>query len=223
MGIIKTEAIVLKCTNYRETSKIVTFYTGSHGKIRGIAKGVRSTKSRWGGALQSMAYLNLFIYFKEHKDLHLISNAEYVKLYKSIYSDNDKLQTGFRIIELIDRTTADNQQNSSIFALLTDTLENLETATKNYINLLFYFEFKLCDLLGFAIEPQMFDFELNVGERKSIKYITEGNFNSLLNLNITRSTVKKFDKFFENYFKNHLEHIYKSKSEKVFSSMEADI
>jgi DNA repair protein RecO (recombination protein O) len=71
MSIINTEAIVLKCTNFRETSKIVTFYTKSHGKLRGIAKGVRSSKTKWGGVLQSMAYLNLFFYFKENKDLHL--------------------------------------------------------------------------------------------------------------------------------------------------------
>jgi hypothetical protein len=223
MSLIKTEAIVLQCRNYRETSKIVTFYTESHGKIRGIAKGVRSSKSRWGGALQSMAYLNLFFYFKENKDLYLISNAEYVKLYKSISGDFDKMQTGYNIIELVSRTTADNQHNPQIFSLLKNTLGMLELATKNYINLLFYFEFKLCALLGFEIEPKMLDFRLNRGELKSIEYITEGNFNNLLNLNITKGTVKNFNNFFENYFKNHLEHIYNSKSAKVFRSMEANL
>jgi DNA repair protein RecO (recombination protein O) len=171
MSLIKTESIVLKCSNYRETSKIVTFYSRSHGKIRGIAKGVRSSKSRWGGALQSMAYLNLFLYFKENKDLHLISNAEYIQHYSSIYGDYDKMQAGYRMIELINRTTAEHQQNIDIFKLLKDTLGNLENATKNYMNLLFYFEFRLCELLGFGIEPQMLDFKLNQGELKSIEHL----------------------------------------------------
>ena len=221
MAIIKTESIVLKCTNYRETSKIVTFYTRSHGKLRGIAKGVRSSRSRWGGALQSMAYLNLFVYFKENKDLHLISNAEHVDLYKSIFSDYDKMQVGFRLIELVDRTTAEHQQNTEVFELLMNTFKNLEIATKNYINLLFYFEFKLCDLLGFAIEPSMLNFKLNQGEQRSIEYIREGNFNNLLNLNISKPTVSSFDSFFENYFKIHLEHIRNSRSIRVFKTQEA--
>jgi recombinational DNA repair protein (RecF pathway) len=55
-----------------------------------------------------MAYLNLFFYFKENKDLHLISNAEYAKSFKSIYNDYDKMQVGFKIIELVNRTTADH-------------------------------------------------------------------------------------------------------------------
>jgi len=220
MPIINTEAIVLKCTNYRETSKIVTFFTRSHGKIKGIAKGVRSSKTKWGGVLQSMAYLNLFLYFKENKDLHLISNAEYVMPFKSVFSDNDKMQVGFKLVELVNRTTADNQQNREIFNLLKNMLLSLDSATKNYVNLLFYYEFKLCELLGFGINPEMPDFKLNRGERKSIEFIREGNFNSLLNLNISRQTAENFENFFENFFKNHLEHINKSKSIKVFRSQE---
>lgn len=220
MSIISTEAIVLKCTNYRETSKIVTFFTKTHGKLRGIAKGVRSSKTKWGGVLQSMAYLNLFLYFKENKDLHLISNAEYVQSFKSFFSDFDKMQVGFKLVELINRTTADNQQNNEIFSLLKNTLVNLDSATKNYSNLLFYYEFKLCELLGFAINPNMLDFKLNQGERKSIEFIRDGNFNSLLNLNISKQTAESIDNFFENYFKNHLEHINKSKTIKVFKSGE---
>ncbi|HEY3249560.1 MAG TPA: DNA repair protein RecO [Ignavibacteria bacterium] len=230
--IIRTEAIILKCSNYRETSKIVTFYSKSHGKIRGIAKAVRSARTKWGGVLQSMAYLNLFFYFKENKDLHLISNAEYAKSFKSIYGDYDKMQAGFRIIELVNRTTADHEQNKEIFNLLRFTLENLDDATKNYNNLLFYFEFKLCELLGFGISPLKFSHrdglpKLNPGELKSIEFMAAcsqaGNFNDLLNLNISRMASRGLEKFFENYYKNHLEHINNSKSGKVFKSQEAHL
>lgn len=217
MSLIKTEAIVLKCSNYRETSKIVTFFTKSHGKIRGIAKGVRSTKTKWGGVLQSMAYLNLFVYFKENKDLHLISNAEYAESFKSIFNDYDKMQIGFRLVELVNRTTADSQQNTQIFSLLKNSLMALEAATKNYVNLLFFYEFKLCELLGFGIDPQVLESKLNPGEQKSIEYIRVGNFNSLLNLNISKPTAGRLESFFENYFKIHLEHIIKSKSARVFN------
>ena len=221
--IIKTESILLKSTNYRETSKIITFYTRSHGKIRGIARGVRNPKTKWGGALQSMAYLNLFFYFKENKDLFLVSNAEHIRSFNSIYSDYDKMQVGFKIIELVNRTTADNQQNTEIFELLKCSLDILENATKNFINVLFYFEYRLCGLLGFGINPEMINVsaKLNQGEQKSIELINSGNFNSLLNLNISGQTVKNLERFFENYFNNQMEHINRSKTERVFKSQEA--
>ena len=85
--IVKTEAIILKSDNYRDSSKIVTAYTKNFGKIRCIAKGVRDVKTKWGGVLQAMSYLNLLIYYNETKTLHLLSNAEYVKAYQSLAND----------------------------------------------------------------------------------------------------------------------------------------
>ena len=111
MAIIKTPAIVLKCSNYRETSKIVTFYSLTHGKIRCIAKGVRKTNSKWGGSLQSMAYLRIMFYYKENSTLHLLSNAEHIKSLNNIFQDYEKMRIGYRLIELVDKLTIDYHVN----------------------------------------------------------------------------------------------------------------
>ena len=63
MAIIKTDSVVLKTKIYRDKSKLVTLYTKSHGKLTAVAKGVRDVKTRWGGVLQPMAYLNSLIYY----------------------------------------------------------------------------------------------------------------------------------------------------------------
>lgn len=235
MAIEKTEAIVLKCDNYRETSKIITFYSRSFGKLKGIAKGVRSTKSKWGGALQSLSYLNIILYLKENRTLHLVSGAEYINPLRNIHSDYDKLETSFRIIELINKTTAERQENHDLFDLLIDTLVYLDGATKNYVNLLFNFEFKLLRLLGFGVDFESLLKEtiaipaqnqyfrksrLNLGDVKTIKLILEGNFNSLMSLNISKLQENAIDDFFENYFKTHFDHIGNLKTKKVFDSKE---
>jgi recombinational DNA repair protein (RecF pathway) len=152
MAIIKTEAVVLKHSIYREKSKLVTLLTRSHGKIRCIAKGVRDTKSKWGGVLESMAYLNVIFYFKENRTLHLLSSAEYAKAFTAIYDDFEKMKIGFRILEMTDRISIEGHLNTELFEALLQVLENLDTATKNYVNLLFNFEFKAAKLLGFGIE-----------------------------------------------------------------------
>lgn len=168
MAIIKTEAIVLKYSDYRDKSKLVTLFTRTHGKIRCIAKGVRDIKSKWGGVLQSMAYVNVIFYYKENRTLHLLSSAEYVGVFKSIYDDHEKIKIGFRMLELIDKTTMEGHENPELFKILLESLTNLDNATKNYVNLLFNFEFKTAKALGFDM-----NFDLLVPEdlNKSRKYI----------------------------------------------------
>ena len=48
----KTEAIVLRCLDYGESDRIVTFYTRDYGKLRGIAKGARRSRKRFANALE---------------------------------------------------------------------------------------------------------------------------------------------------------------------------
>jgi DNA repair protein RecO len=231
MAITKAEAIILKCDNYKETSKIVTFYSKQHGKLKGIAKGVRSTNTKWGGSLQPMAHLNLMFYFKENRSLHLISQAEYAVYYKNIYDDFGKIQIGFRIAELLNKTTHESHENRAMFDLTSSSLENLDNATKNYVNVLFNYEFQLAKLLGFGIDLHNFTGRnidknkengyfyterLPPGELKALQILGEGNFNQLMGLNISKSSEKAIDRFFENYFNSHLEGTLFLKAKKVF-------
>ena len=156
MSIIKTPAVVLKSDNYRETSKIITFYTQSHGKIKCIAKGVRKTSTKWGGCLQSMSYLNILFYYKENRSLHLLSNSEYIEAYKNLQDDNEKLKIAYQIAEIVNRTTVEYHENQHLFRLLVDSLSALNNATKNYVNVLFKFETILAELLGFVVIPASF-------------------------------------------------------------------
>lgn len=242
MPIVKTEAIILKCNNYRETSKIITFYTRSHGKLKGIAKGVRSTKSKWGGALQSMALLNIMFYYKETRTLHLVSGADHSVQFNSIYNDFDKLQVAYRMVELVNRTTAEYQENAEIFNLMADSMKMLDGATKNYVNVLFNFEFRLLNLLGFRVDmtdlpgvniennfqnQYFYENRLSAGDVKTMEMLEsgssdegEGNFNSFMRLNISKSQESVLEKFFENYLRDHIEHAGYSNSKKVFNSVE---
>jgi DNA repair protein RecO len=235
MPQIKTQAILLKGNNYRDRSKIVTLYTRSHGKMSMVAKGVRDVKSRWGGVLQSMAFLNIIFYYNENRTLHLISGADYARPFQGIYDDFEKMQTGFRIIELINKTSEEQQENEILFNLLLNSLDNLNSATKNYVNLLFNFEFELAKNLGFAINLNEYsgvlnmhgsspngayfrNMELTAGDVKTINTIAEGNFNSLMELNISKASEKNIDSFFDSYFKNHIGNFSISKTQKVINS-----
>jgi DNA repair protein RecO (recombination protein O) len=93
--LTKTEVIVLKSMKYRDTSKIVTFYSRKFGKLKGIAKGARSANNKFGSSLELMTHSMLLIYKKEHKDLHLISQCDAINSYRNISNDLDRMTTAF--------------------------------------------------------------------------------------------------------------------------------
>jgi DNA repair protein RecO (recombination protein O) len=148
--LTKTEAIVLKSMKYRDTSKIVTFYTKEYGKLKGIAKGARTAKNKFGSALEPMTHSMLVIYKKDHRDLHLISQCDAIDSFKTLTKDLDRMTTAFAIIELVNQVTHDEERNPALFALLVDTVSALNASLKNYSSYFHAFRLRLASLFGYA-------------------------------------------------------------------------
>ena len=58
-GSVKTEGIVLRSLRYGEADRILHVYTPERGRVSAIAKGVRKTRSRFGGRLEPFFRLRL--------------------------------------------------------------------------------------------------------------------------------------------------------------------
>ncbi len=134
MSILKTEAVVLKTQDFRETSKILSVYTKKFGRVQLMAKGVRSSKSKFGAVLDSLNYLNLVYYFKETRELQLLSNAEFVRPFSNIRSDLSRFATASSLAEIIYRTQLVGEANGRLFAALVAALEGIDRspAFSNY-------------------------------------------------------------------------------------------
>jgi len=229
MAIIKTESIVLKTKIYRDKSKIVTLYTESHGKLNAVAKGVRDVKTRWGGVLQPMAYINSLIYYKENRGLQLLSGAEYISSFSGIYNSTDKMNVGFRIVELLDKTTAENHEVGGLFELLASSLGFLNDATKNFVNLLFNFEFRLAKLLGFEINlnSQSRGISKGFGSTKMyekdidfLKNISNKEMTDITEQELMKSSEIAIENFFESHYNAHFDNLNFSNTKKVIFSKE---
>ena len=61
MPLYQDEGVVLRTVKLGEADRIVTLLTRDHGKIRAVAKGVRRTKSRFGGRLEPFMRVSLLI------------------------------------------------------------------------------------------------------------------------------------------------------------------
>ncbi len=149
MSIEKTEAVVLRAVNFRDTSKIVTFYTRRYGKMSAMAKGARNPKSKFGSLLQPLNYLQIVFYRRENRDLQFVSSSEYVRYFKSLTTDMLRLSIAMAHLEIINRVMHDEEENQSVFNLLVDSLTNLDTPDTFPKNVFVYFGLHLADELGF--------------------------------------------------------------------------
>lgn len=149
--IISTEAVVLKSIKYRETSKIVTFYTRQLGKLSAIAKGARRSKNKFGSSLEPMSHVALIVYRKDGREIQTVSECELKGGFRGIPESLEKMAVGMCLIELVNCVAHEEEQNVRLFNLLVHSLTILNDATKNFVNLLYSFEIHLAGILGFGI------------------------------------------------------------------------
>ncbi len=76
MALFKTSAIVLKSRKWGEADRIVTFYTARFGKLRGVARGARRLKSRFGSALEPFVHCDLNLFEKPNDSLYRITQVD---------------------------------------------------------------------------------------------------------------------------------------------------
>lgn len=62
MSLYRDEAIVLRTQKLGEADRIITMLTREHGRIRGVAKGVRRTKSKFGARLEPGSHVDIQLY-----------------------------------------------------------------------------------------------------------------------------------------------------------------
>src|SRR3712207_7518149 len=76
-GTLKTEEVVLPTLRDGEAERILHLYTPHRGRLSAIAKGVRRSRSRFGGRLEPFFRLNLVLY-EGRSDLLTVTSAETV-------------------------------------------------------------------------------------------------------------------------------------------------
>jgi DNA repair protein RecO (recombination protein O) len=153
---LKTEGIVLRSIRYGEADRILHVYTVDRGRISAIAKGVRKTRSRFGGRLEPFFRLRLMLYQSHppRSDLMTVTAAETVAAYPRLREDGRALDGAARACEAVARVFDDGDPHSGVFNLLANELALLdaEPARATRANAL-AFRLKLLLAAGFA--PQL--------------------------------------------------------------------
>jgi DNA repair protein RecO (recombination protein O) len=147
----RTEAIVLRRSDFGEADRLLTLYSKELGKIRAIAKGARKPQSRKTGHVELFMRSKFFV--AKGRNLDIITQAEMIEPYAALRDDLMRVTHASYVVELLDRFTVEDDHHAGIYALLADTLahlaeaDDLALATRHY-------ELQLLSLTGFR--PRLF-------------------------------------------------------------------
>jgi DNA repair protein RecO len=106
-GPTRDEILVLRCIAFGDSSKIVSALSARWGKIRLVAKGARSLRSRLAGLLEPGNEVEAVFYPREGRDLWIISDGALRRAALTGASSLDKLSHLFAALELGDRLLPD--------------------------------------------------------------------------------------------------------------------
>lgn len=155
MAIEKSEAIILRTLNFRDTSKILTAYTLDHGLVSLIAKGVRGARPRFGSALEIFAHVDLVYYNKDSRDLQLLSQASLLEAHLGLASNLERYRHACAVLEFLLKLLSGQEPPGKLYPLALRTLEVLEKAPVPSLGSLFLaFQIKAVSFLGHR--PELF-------------------------------------------------------------------
>jgi DNA repair protein RecO (recombination protein O) len=147
----RVEAIVLKHSDFGEADRLLTLYTREEGKVRALAKGARKPGSRKGGHLEPFSRVRLLL--GKGRELAVVDQAEAVSTNAELSQNLEALGYASYVVELLDKFSADHDENRGLFRLLRETLERLAGGDELRLAVRYY-EIRLLDQVGFRPELQ---------------------------------------------------------------------
>lgn len=183
MAIQKTDAVLLKKKDLRETSLILTFFTRDFGKVNGVLKGARGSRAR---SNINPLFFNLgqiIFYEKKKSDLFIISQCETHEIFLNILKDWERASVAYYILELLDVFTEPGEKIEALFEDLSNSLRSLDSK-KDATAIARLFEVKL--LLALGLWPGSESFKLTKGASSTLARFEGGSWQSSSNMKLTR-------------------------------------
>lgn len=149
MSLIETEGLVLKSYGLSEADKIVVLLTQNQGLIRGVAKGAKRLKSKFGGALEPFSIVQVEYYQKEERELVSIRQIELVKSFFESAGNIQFLQKFAYLAELLTEFAPPHDPNENLYRMAKVCLETASEFPESLENIALYFELWILRLGGY--------------------------------------------------------------------------
>lgn len=119
----KSEGLILRVTEFSESSRIVVIFTREFGKLSALAKGGRRLKGPFESALDLLATCQIVFLRKNTSGLDLLTEAKLVSRFHPQERDLGCLYAGYYLAELLTGLTEDYDPHPALYAAAQDALD----------------------------------------------------------------------------------------------------
>lgn len=125
MAIRHDTGIVLRSFPFGESDRVVVLLSPDSGKLRTVAKGIRKTKSRFGGRLEPFTHVGLVLY--EGRNLDTVTQVDVIEGFARLRGDLDAVTAASTMVESADAVAQEMEQSRALFGLLRTGLQVLDS------------------------------------------------------------------------------------------------
>ena len=118
MPLHESEAIILQRFALGESDRLVSFFSRTMGKMRGVAAGARKPKSRFGATLERLSYIRIWFFERETRELVRISQCEMIESFLDAFSDYPSSVALALFSEITETVLPDREPSDPNFRLL---------------------------------------------------------------------------------------------------------
>ena len=149
MALVETEGLVLKSYNLAEADKIVVFLTKDHGVVRGVAKGAKRLKSKFGSGLEPFSSVQVTYFQKDSVELVSIQKVELIRSSFTRASDPEFLRKFSYFSDLLVSMLPPHDPSELLYRMFGACLLTALPEPKAYTAVGVYFELWLLRLAGY--------------------------------------------------------------------------
>jgi len=150
MSLYRDHAVILRTWKLGEADRIVSMLTRDHGKVRGVAKGVRRTRSKFGARLEPTSHVAIQLY-EGKSDLHTITQVETINRFVSLRQDPDRFAVAESMLESVEQVAQDNDPVPELHTMLWRALATLDTDDSPLVVSAFFLKLLAHD----GVQPQL--------------------------------------------------------------------
>ena len=125
MSLYRDRAVVLRTWKLGEADRIISLLTHEHGKVRGVAKGVRRTRSKFGARLEPLSHVAVQLY-RGRGDLDTVTQVETLDRFATLRADPDRFARAEAMLEAVDNVAQDREPDRALHVMLVRALATLD-------------------------------------------------------------------------------------------------
>ncbi len=149
MALIETQAIILRTYTLAEADKIAVCLTREMGLIRGVGRGARRLKSKFGASLEPFTLINLTFFQKEERELVTIRHAEITRSFFNLSPTAETIFALEYLAQLAIDFAPPYQTEERLYRMVKATISAAFDEQELIAQITIYFELWILRLAGF--------------------------------------------------------------------------